>query len=127
MATPAPGTATRTPISPTAKSTVERLFPRLTRAQIARVAAQGKRRAVQVDDVLFEAGDSTPPFFLVTAGQVEVVRPSATGGELVAVHNPGQFTGEVNMLAGRRALLRARVSQAGEVIELERERLMALV
>jgi thioredoxin reductase (NADPH) len=49
------------------------------------------------------------------------------GEELVAVHNPGQFTGEVNMLAGRRALLRARVTQAGEVIELERERLMALV
>jgi thioredoxin reductase (NADPH) len=127
MATPAPTTATRTPITPTAKSTVERLFPRLTAAQIARVTAHGMRRAVKVDDVLIEAGDSTPPFFLVTAGQVEVSRPSMAGEELVAVHNPGQFTGEVNMLAGRRALLRARVSQAGEVIELERERLMALV
>jgi thioredoxin reductase (NADPH) len=103
------------------------MFPRLTAPQIARVAAHGRRRAVQVGDVLFEAGDSAPPFFLVTAGQVEVVRPSTADGELVAVHNPGQFTGEVNMLAGRRALLRARVTQAGEVIEVERERLMALV
>jgi thioredoxin reductase (NADPH) len=127
MATPAPTTATRTSITPTAKSTVERLFPRLTAAQVARVTAHGMRRAVKVDDVLIEAGDSNPPFFLVTAGQVEVSRRSIAGEEVVAVHDPGQFTGEVNMLAGRRALLRARVTQAGEVIELERERLMALV
>jgi thioredoxin reductase (NADPH) len=127
MATPAPTTATRTSITPTAKSTVERLFPRLTAAQVARVTAHGMRRAVKVDDVLIEAGDSNPPFFLVTAGQVEVSRRSMAGEEVVAVHDPGQFTGEVNMLAGRRALLRARVTQAGEVIELERERLMALV
>jgi thioredoxin reductase (NADPH) len=43
------------------------------------------------------------------------------------VHGPGQFTGEVNMLAGRRSLLRARVSQAGEVSELDRDRLLAIV
>ena len=46
---------------------------------------------------------------------------------LVAVHGPGQFTGEVNMLSGRPALVRARASEPGEVIELDREHLLALV
>jgi thioredoxin reductase (NADPH) len=40
---------------------------------------------------------------------------------------PGQFTGEVNMISGRRALFRARVREAGEVIELNREQTVALV
>src|SRR6185295_1025410 len=46
---------------------------------------------------------------------------------VVAVHGPGQFTGEVNMLSGRPALVRSRALEAGEVIELEREHLLALV
>src|SRR6266545_3424565 len=40
---------------------------------------------------------------------------------------PGGFTGEANMLLGRPALMRARVTESGEVIELTRERLLALV
>src|SRR5204862_2071492 len=37
------------------------------------------------------------------------------------------FTGEVIMLSGRRALVRVRVREAGELIELDREHLLALV
>ena len=103
------------------------MFPRLTPAQVARVVAHGNRRSTRRGEVLFEAGDPAAPFFLVIAGQVEIVRPSGTGEELVAVHGPGQFTGEVNMLTGRRSLLRAQVSESGEVSELDRERLLAIV
>jgi hypothetical protein len=49
------------------------------------------------------------PFFVVTAGQVEIVRPSGTTEALVAVHTPGQFTGTVGM-AG--ILLRDRLVDA---------------
>lgn len=44
------------------------------------------------------------PFFVVTAGQVEIVRPSDTADAPIVVHGPGQFTGEVNLLSGRPAL-----------------------
>jgi thioredoxin reductase (NADPH) len=103
------------------------MFPRLTPAQLARVVAHVHRRSTQRGEVLFEAGDPAASFFVVIAGQVEIVRPSGTGEELVAVHGPGQFTGEVNMLTGRRSLLRAQVSEPGEVSELDRERLLAIV
>jgi thioredoxin reductase (NADPH) len=39
----------------------------------------------------------------------------------------GQFTGEVTMLSGRRALVTLRVGEPGEVIELDREDLLSLV
>ncbi len=104
------------------------MFPKFTAAQVERIAAYGRRRPIERGDLLFEAGEPVTPFFVVTAGQIEVERPTESGGsELVAVHGPGQFTGEVNMLSGRRALLRARVSDRGEVIEMDRDRLLSLV
>jgi len=120
-------TSTALPIALTLSSGVERTFPTLTLAQIKRIAAHGKIRSIQAGEVLVEAGEQVVPFFVVTAGRVEVIRPSGATETLVAVHGPGQFTGEVNMLSGRPALVRSRVSEAGEVIELDREQLLALV
>ena len=77
--------------------------------------------------MLIEPGQQVVPFFVVKAGRVEIVRPSGTSETLVIVYGPGQFTGEVNMLSGRPAMLRARASESGEVIEVDREHLLALV
>jgi thioredoxin reductase (NADPH) len=103
------------------------MFPTLTPAQINRIAAHGQVRPIRAREVLIEAGERVVPFFVVTAGRIEVIRPSAATETLVAVHGPGQFTGEVNMLSGRPALVRSRASEAGEVIELARDQLLALV
>jgi thioredoxin reductase (NADPH) len=120
-------TDTPPPVPQPLASRPEAVFPTLTPAQIARVAAQGFTRPVGQGEVLLEAGDGSVPFFLVTAGRVEVVRPSGTAETLVVIHGPGQFTGETNMLSGRRSLVRARVTEPGEVIQLDREHLLALV
>ncbi len=120
-------TDTALPITLTLSSGAERMFPTLTPAQIERIAAHGKLRAIRSGEVLIEAGARVVPFFVVTAGRVEVARPSGTSETLVAVHGPGQFTGEVNMLSGRPTLVRSRASEPGEVIELERARLLMLV
>jgi thioredoxin reductase (NADPH) len=120
-------TDTTLPVALTLSSGVERMFPTLTPAQIKRIAAHGQVRSIRPGEVLVEAGAHIVPFFVVTAGRVEVIRPSGRAETLVAVHQPGQFTGEVNMLSGRPALVRSRASEAGEVIELDREQLLALV
>jgi thioredoxin reductase (NADPH) len=77
--------------------------------------------------VLIEAGDAVVPFFVVRAGEIEIIRPSSLGDVLIAVHGPGKFTGEANMILGRRSLARARASESGEVIQLTREQLLGLV
>jgi thioredoxin reductase (NADPH) len=105
----------------------DREFPTLTPAQIARFAAHGRVRPVHTGEVLVEAGERVVPFFVVTAGQVEIVRRSGAGEALVVVHTPGQFTGEVNTLSGRPALFRVRVRESGEVIELDRNTVLGLV
>jgi thioredoxin reductase (NADPH) len=115
------------PTPPPVHSRIEHVFPTLTPAQIGRVAAHGHVRPISKGEVLVEAGDHVVPFFVVTVGQVEIVRLSGGIETLVTVHTPGQFTGEVNMISGRPALLRARARESGEVIELDRERMVALV
>jgi thioredoxin reductase (NADPH) len=114
-------------VSPTLESRTDQIFPTLTPAQVARIAAHGSVRPIQRGELLVEAGDQVVPFFVVRTGQVEIVQPSGTEETLITVHGPGQFTGEVNMLSGRRSLVRARVTEPGEVIELNREHMLSLV
>jgi thioredoxin reductase (NADPH) len=115
------------PLLSTLTSPVDQTFPTLTPAQIARIEEHGSARPIRGGEVLVEAGDHVVPFFVVKEGRLNVVRPGEATETLVATHGPGQFTGEINMLSGRRALLRTRVAESGEVIQLDRECLLGLV
>lgn len=112
---------------PLTSSRPEQVFPRLTPAQIRRIEAHGHVRSVQPGELLVEQGDSQVRFFVVISGELEVLRPSGGAETLVTVHGPGQFTGEVSTLSGRRALFRLRTAKTGEVIELDRQSMLALV
>lgn len=104
-----------------------RLFPQLSPAQIARIAAHGRTRKVEAGEILVEQGDKVIPFYVMLSAELEIVRPAGATETLITTHSYGQFTGEVNMIASRRALVRARVTKSGEVLELTREQLLALV
>src|SRR5207247_6323127 len=63
----------------------------------------------------------------VIEGAIEVVRPFDGGEDLITVHGPGEFTGEINMLSARRALVRGRARGDGSIVVVDREHLRALV
>jgi thioredoxin reductase (NADPH) len=115
------------PLASAAPSRLEQLFPKLTSAQIARIAARGRHRTIARGEVLVEAGDKDVPFFVVVSGEVQALRPAGATETLIVAHGPGQFSGEAIMITGRRAIGRLRVSEGGEVIELAREQLLALI
>lgn len=112
---------------PLNSSLVEHIFPTLTPAQIRRISSHGHMRPMQRGQMLVEQGDRNVPFFVVVSGEVEIVRPSDGVETLITIHGPGQFTGEVNALSGRPALFRARATKQGELIELDRQHMLALV
>ena len=112
---------------PLTSSRIEKIFPKLTPAQIRRVAAYGHMRAVESGEVLVEQGDTSVPFFVVITGELEIVRPSGAYETLVTVHDSGQFTGEVNTLSGRRSFFRVRATKPGKVIELDHQHMLTLV
>src|SRR6266446_3520220 len=108
-------------------SAAERMFPTLKPEQIERAAAHGQTRVVPQGEILVEAGTPNTRFFIIKSGLLEIVRPPGTDEHLVATLGRGQFTGETSMLAGRRAIVRIRTGQKTELIELDREQLLALV
>jgi thioredoxin reductase (NADPH) len=112
---------------PLTRAHVEQIFPKLTPAQIRRIAARGHMRAMESGEVLYEQGDRAASFFVVVSGELEVVRPSGAVETLVTVHGSGQFTGEVGTLSGRRTLFRVRATKPGKVIELDRQHMLALM
>jgi thioredoxin reductase (NADPH) len=113
--------------SPVLDTQDDRTFPTLTAAQIARIAPHGRVRRVERGEVLVEPGDSNRRLFAVVTGALEIVRVSPKKEELLAALGPGQFTGEIGMLSGRRAFVRIRAVESGEVIEVDREHLLELV
>jgi thioredoxin reductase (NADPH) len=114
-------------LNTSAEAQSARAFPTLTARQMARIAAHGIRRETIRGEVLVQLGDSHVPFFTVVSGDVEVLRPDGDGQTLVVTHRPGQFSGEGNMLTGRRSLAMLRVNEPGEVIEVSRDELLRLI
>src|SRR5450432_3080174 len=104
----------------------EHMFPRLTGAQVERISSLGTRRKVKAGEVVFEVGDRDTAFFVVLEGALEILRPVVGGEERVVLHGPGEFTGEINMLSGRRTLVRGRVAFDGELVVVDREHLRIL-
>jgi thioredoxin reductase (NADPH) len=115
------------PPLPSALDAKTQAFPALTAAQIARIRPIGKVRQVEKGEILFQPGDTTVPFFVLLSGAMEIVQPDVNGERLVVKHGPGHFTGEMTMISGRRALVRARVTESGEFLEVSGEGLRSLV
>jgi thioredoxin reductase (NADPH) len=103
------------------------MFPTLTDAQIARIERVGRLRDVRAGEILFERGEKNTRFYVVVRGAVEIVRTDGDKEEQVTVHQPGGFTGELNMLSGERSLVRGRVLADGSLVEVDRDDLRTLV
>jgi thioredoxin reductase (NADPH) len=112
------------PISPERR---EQMFPKLTESQIERIARVGRQRQVAKGEMLINQGDVITPFFVIISGRLDIVQPTDQGEIAIVQHGPGQFTGELNMLTGRRSLVCARMGEAGEVIELDRDAMQQIV
>jgi thioredoxin reductase (NADPH) len=103
-------------------------FPVLSAEHIERVRAVSKVRHVSKGEILFEPGDTQVPFFVLLSGNMVIVQPDVRGGEhQVATHGPGGFTGEFSMISGQRCLVRGRVTEDGDFLELGADGLRAIV
>src|SRR2546423_874435 len=116
-----------TPIAaaPSRPASDDQTFPQLTTEQVERVAVHGRIRHVEGGEVLVTAGKPTPKFFVVSTGSIEALNLTSDGEATVTTLRTGQFSGEVTMLSGRRALVTLRVAEPGEGIEVDRGQLLA--
>jgi thioredoxin reductase (NADPH) len=102
-------------------------FPTLNAKDLAALAARGHPRAVRAGEVLFAEGDRNRSFFVVLEGSIEIVGHSKGAAHVVAVHHPGQFSGDVDMLSGRAILVTGSAAEDGRVLELSNAELRRAV
>ena len=114
-------------LSPPPGSTPSEMFPVLTSAQQARVLAHGQRRTVEQNEIVVELNQHVTKVFVAVGGQLHILQVANNQERVVAVCNPGMFTGELSVLTRRRGLVRIRAAEKSELIEIEREALQALV
>jgi len=112
---------------PSALDANTQTFPTLTPAQISRIRAAGKVRHVERGEILFEPGETNISFYVLLSGAMEIVQPDIHGERQVAKHDPGEFTGELNMISGRRSLVLGRMTAPGEIIELTPDEFRVLI
>ncbi len=98
----------------------EAAFVALTDEQLAEMAPFGTERAVTAGEILYDAGAEEYDFFVVLDGEVEIVRIDADRDVVIAVHEAGNFLGELNMFTGQRAFLTARVKRDGRLLVIPR-------
>jgi thioredoxin reductase (NADPH) len=110
----------------TTHAPAEHVFPTLTAAQLERVRGHGRPRHVAANEVLADA-ERQPRVFVVIRGRLIAVQGTGDRARVIRVLAPGEFTGEMSALAGRRSLARITALEDGEVIEVDRGELLTLV
>jgi thioredoxin reductase (NADPH) len=76
---------------------------------------------------LFEAGARDFKFFIVKSGTVEVLDESGDTPKTIAVHGPGEFTGDVSQLTGSPSLFSGVARGECEVYEVSPDALRQIL
>ena len=81
-------------------------FPALTDAELALVRPLATARDYADGETIFRAGQADIDLVLVESGQDRDPQ-SADGQRVIAVHEPGQFAGDIDLLTGRPVIVTA--------------------
>jgi thioredoxin reductase (NADPH) len=100
--------------------------PTLSPEQIDHIRSVAQFRSVHAGEVLYEPSQPDVPLFIVLEGSVSISR-TGEDDKILAVREANQFTGEMSVISGKRALLKARVTGDGSVLELTRDKLLSLM
>jgi signal transduction histidine kinase len=103
------------------------LFPRLTEEALRHMREVGEEVELEDGAVLFAEGETDYSLFAVLDGEVRVTKRVSGEETLLAVHEPGEFTGEISMLTGGPAIATGRAAGKVRVLRLDPDKLRRLV
>jgi len=102
-------------------------LPDMTEQERVSVTQQLQRLRVQEGDVLVQQGDVADRFYIVSDGEVEVVREGSQGETRVALLGPGQFFGEIGLMTAKPRTATVRATKDSELLTLDRDAFLMLV
>jgi signal transduction histidine kinase len=105
----------------------ERLYPALGKDQIDCLVPYGHEERHKNGAVLFKEGEVGETFFVVLEGEVRVTKQVEDSEVILAVHGPGEFTGEAGALTGEPAMATAVAATEVRLLRLPGDRLTEAV
>ena len=107
---------------------LEDSLPDIDPTSLARAVDKAKRRRFGPGNVIIREGDPAETFYVIVAGEVEVVRERVdAGSRLVARLGKGSYFGEIGLLHGVPRTASVRASGDVELLELDRDAFVELV
>ena len=97
------------------------LFPKLSDEELQRIYKHGREVQLAAGDILFSEGDPTYHFYVVLEGEIRVTKQVGAEEQVLTIHQPGEFTGEISMITGRPAIATGRSVGASRVLEIAQE------
>jgi thioredoxin reductase (NADPH) len=94
-------------------------FPTLTIDEIESLRGFGHESDVAPGATLFAEGDRDFCFFVVLEGSIDILEHSSGVERAVVTHGVHEFTGDIDMLTGRAALVTARAMHGARVLKLD--------
>ena len=98
---------------------LDAMFPKLTQAQVDRLRPFGRERRFGDGELIYERGSTKRAFYVLLTGRVEIDTAARAGDENITMHEPGEFTGEVDMISGRQSLVNARARGSTGLLEID--------
>ena len=78
----------------------ETAFPQLSTAELAVLQPLATSHDYADGEVIFRAGRADIDLFVVESGKIDILNP-ANGNQVIVTHEPGQFSGDIDLLTGR--------------------------
>src|SRR5271155_5493114 len=79
-------------------------FPRLSTAELAVLKPLATAHDYADGETIFRAGQADIDLFVVESGQIDILN-ATDGNRVIATHEPGQFSGDIDLLTGRPVLV----------------------
>src|SRR5437763_10439559 len=103
------------------------LFPRLTAAQIERLAEDAETLSLSPGEVLFEQGQRDTPLYVVLSGAIDIIDRQPDGDRYFTQCHPGTFAADISMFTGEPTLARGVIAAESSVLAVPPDALRKLV
>jgi thioredoxin reductase (NADPH) len=104
----------------------EAAFPRLSPTELAVLKPLATAHDYAHGETVFRAGQADIDFFVVESGGIDILNP-ADGNQPLVTHEPGQFSGDIDMLTGRPVIVNAVARGQSRIWRVPNNQLRALL
>ena len=91
----------------------------LTQEQVTLLTPYGTERRLDVGELLFDERATVDSLYVVLDGRICISRLEGAQEREIGTHLPGEFTGGIAVLTGKRSVHRARAAAPTRVLEID--------